>query len=181
MEIKFYEILNEKERDEVADYSVKILWGFSPESIREQIKRFENGDIKEKAKVCYLLEDCNYHTLCGLLANEEIAEAYKWVDKEMPLEEDEDIPIEEPNPQKNVVEAWILEGSKGKYLHINSTEDGNGTWFDWTGNVFESYWNKSLEDLKNIAETEFSDFEENYPKFHKVRFTAEVLETAQAD
>ena len=79
------------------------------------------------------------------------------------------------------VEAWVMEGSKGKYLHMNSTEDGDGTWFDWTENMFDAYWDKSLDDLKDIAETEFSDFEENYPKYHKVRFTAEVLETAQAD
>ena len=87
MEIKFDEILTDAERDEVAAYSARIMWGFSPESIREQIKRFENGDIKEKAKVCYLLEDCNFHDLCGYLMCGEVSEAYKWADREMPLEE----------------------------------------------------------------------------------------------
>ena len=175
MKIRFNEILTDAEKNEVACYSARIMWGFSPESIREQIKRYQNGDIKEKAKVCYLLEDCNFHELCGYLAEGKIEEAKRWIALEFPMDEDP----KEDNIQE--VEAWVMEGSKGKYLHMNSTEDGNGTWFDWTENMFDAYWDKSLDKLKEIAETEFSDFEENYPKFHKVRFTAEVLETEQAD
>ena len=173
MRIDYRKILSDKEKKEVRCNSARIHWGFNAESIRELFKRYLDGDIKEKAKICYLLEDCNYHTLCGMLEEGKEEYAKKWIELEFPLEKTDTI-------SKEVV-AWVMEGSKGKYLHINSTEDGNGTWFDWTGNVFESYWNKSLEDLKNIAETEFSVFEENYPKFHKVRFTAEVLETAQED
>lgn len=175
MKIEFWKMLNESEQEEVRNYSAKIHWGFNENSIREQFNRYMNGDLKEKAKVCFLLEDCKFHELCGYLAEGMVADAKKWINDEFPLEDGSG----DDNIQE--VEAWIMEGSKGNYLHINSTEDGNGTWFDWTVNVFESYWVKSLEDLKNIAETEFSDFEENYPKFHKVRFTAEVLETSQSD
>jgi hypothetical protein len=80
---------------------------------------------------------------------------------------------------QEVVEAWVMEGCKGKYLHINATEDGNGTWFDWTESIWEAYWDKNLDSLKTIAETEFTEFVRGYPKFHKIRFTATTLESEE--
>ena len=82
-------------------------------------------------------------------------------------------------PSKSI-ETYVMEGSKGKFLHINAIEDGNGTWFDWTPSIWEAYWH-DLEPLKEIAMLEFSDFEEGYPKFHKVRFTCEKIETVKED
>ena len=171
MKIEYWKMLTKKEQEAVRAKSARIDWGFTPKTIRAEFRRYMKGNDKTKAKVCSLLEDCNYHTLCGYLANGNVQAAVEWMDKEMPL----------PEPTEKTVTAYVMEGSKGKYLHMNATEDGNGTWFDWTENMFEAYWDKSLEDLKNIAETEFSDFEKDYPKFHKVRFSAEVLEMAQAD
>ena len=175
MKIEYWKMLNEQEQEEVQNHSAKIFWGFNETSIRELFKRYMEGDLKEKAKVCYLLEDCNYHELCRLLAEGKIADADRWIEKEFPLEEVE-------TPQSNQkIEVWVMEGRNGEYLHINTTEDANGTWWDWTYSIFSAYWNESLENLKEIAEIEFSDFKEGYPKFHKVRFTAEILETAQDD
>ena len=168
MKIEYWKMLNDKEKDAVCAKSARIRWGFTPKTIRAEFRRYMRGNDKTKAKVCYLLEDCNYHTLCGYLANGDVAAAFEWIDKEMPL------PV--PVSQKTVT-AYIMEGSQGEYLHMNSTEDGDGTWWDWSKNMFEAYWNKSLEDLQEIADTEFSDFGENYPKFHKVRFSAKILET----
>ena len=78
------------------------------------------------------------------------------------------------------IETYVMEGSKGKFLHINATEDGNGTWFDWTPSIWEAYQN-DLKQLKEIALGEFSNFDKGYPKFHKVRFTCEKIETVKED
>lgn len=75
------------------------------------------------------------------------------------------------------VVAYIAEMAQGQYLHINATEDGDGTWFDFTPSLWASYWNTSLENLKEIAELEFSDFPKGYPKYHKVKFDWRILET----
>lgn len=83
-------------------------------------------------------------------------------------------------PPKASVDTYVMEGSKGKFLRINATEDGNGAWFDWTPSIWEAYWN-DLGQLKEIALGEFSDFDEGYPKFHHVRFTCENLETIEED
>ena len=78
------------------------------------------------------------------------------------------------------IETYVMEGSKGKFLHINAMEDGNGSWFDWTENIWEAYWH-DLDTLKEIAYGEFSDFDEGYPKYHKVRFTCEKIATDMGD
>lgn len=75
-------------------------------------------------------------------------------------------------------EAYIMEGLPGQYLHINANPDEDGTWFDWTPCVWLAYIH-DLEQLREIAQFEFSDFKEGYPKFHKVRLTCEVLETVK--
>ena len=83
----FYSVLTKEERLEVQAESSAREWSFSPIDIREVFDRWEEGDIKEKAKVLYLLEDCNYHTLCGLLAKGDKAGAVAWMDAEMPLDD----------------------------------------------------------------------------------------------
>lgn len=71
-------------------------------------------------------------------------------------------------------ETYIMEGSKGMFLHINADPSGDGTWFDWTPSVFEAYYH-DLDQLKEIAKFEFSDFEDGYPKFYKAKFIFENL------
>ena len=80
-------------------------------------------------------------------------------------------------PPLKSVEGWVMEGMPGKYLHINQTEDGNGTWWDWTRCIYEAYCTEDLDALKFIAETEFSDFDDGFPLYRKVRFTAECMDT----
>lgn len=80
-------MLTEEEKLEVKTEASDREWGFSPEEIREVFKRWKDGDQKEKAKVLYLLEECNYHTLCGLLKKGDKAGAVAWMDAEMPLDQ----------------------------------------------------------------------------------------------
>lgn len=75
-----------------------------------------------------------------------------------------------------VIDTFIMEGSKGKYLRINGTEDG--TWFDWTESVWKAYWNH-LEKLEEIADIDIGEFKEGYPKFHRMRFTCERTGTVE--
>lgn len=72
------------------------------------------------------------------------------------------------------MDAYIMEGNPGQYLHINVMEDG--TWWDWTRSVWWAYWTTDLDALKHIALLEFSDFKEGYPKYHKVHYTYEMKE-----
>ena len=58
---------------------------------------------------------------------------------------------------ERTVKTWTAELSPGEFLHINSTEDGDGTWFDTTQNLFDAYWNDH-DQIENICETEFFDF-----------------------
>lgn len=76
-------ILTEQEMAKVRAFSARIEWGFTRESIRYQIAKFAKGDEKTKAKVYYLLEDCNFHTLARLLADENYAAARLWVKENM--------------------------------------------------------------------------------------------------
>lgn len=175
MRIDYRKILSNKEKKEVMCNSARIHWGFNAESIRELFKRYLDGDIKEKAKICYLLEDCNFHTLCGMLEEGKEEYAKKWIELEFPLDDGSG----EDNTQE--VEAWVMEGIKGNYLHINTAEDGDGTWWDWTSSIWDAYWDKSLDKLKDIAAFEFKDFEEGYPKYHKIKFTATLKETEQGN
>ena len=71
-------ILTDKEVGECQRFSARIHWGFNEETLTKQIKRFEDGDTKEKCKVYYILEDCNFHEVAEMLAEGKIAEAYKW-------------------------------------------------------------------------------------------------------
>jgi hypothetical protein len=82
----YYSMLTKEEKVEVQTEASEREWGFSPEDIREVFKRWKDGDQKAKAKVLYLLEDCNYHTLCGLLDKGDEAGAVAWMDAELPLD-----------------------------------------------------------------------------------------------
>jgi hypothetical protein len=81
--------------------------------------------------------------------------------------------------QSKSIETYIMEVRKGEYLRINAMEDGDGTWFDFTKNVWDAYMH-DLDILKEIASDEFHDFEDGYPKFHRVRYTFEKIDTVSA-
>lgn len=76
---KWTEILTAEDVAKEQRYAAKIRWAFSAKSLNAQIDRFEAGDDKEKCKVYFLLEDCNFHEVAGLLANYGAAWARKWV------------------------------------------------------------------------------------------------------
>ena len=78
------QILTTAEVEELQNYAAKIRWGFCQSTLAEQIKRFENGDTKEKCKVYFLLEDCNFHDVARMLAKGEVAAAYNWAKTELP-------------------------------------------------------------------------------------------------
>lgn len=75
---------------------------------------------------------------------------------------------------ERTVRTWTAELSPGEFLHINSTEDGDGTWFDTTQNLFDAYWNDH-DQIENICETEFFDFVKGYPILREVEFSYKVL------
>ena len=85
--IDYNNILTDDEKHLMSEYSGYIHWGFTPDTIRAEFWHWKTGDLKEKAKVCYLLEDCNFHTLCGLLSTGDEKSALEWIDKEMPFED----------------------------------------------------------------------------------------------
>ena len=66
------------------DLSAKIQWGFSQQDLivlGTLYKYGANSDIQQK--IVDLLEDCNFHTECGLLYDNKLDEYFKVV-----LEED---------------------------------------------------------------------------------------------
>ena len=79
--------------------------------------------------------------------------------------------------EKGTVDCYIMEMSPGQFLHMNATEDGNGTWVDFTPSIWEAYWS-SYEHLVEIAENEFSDFPQDFPKFYHMKFTSECMAQA---
>lgn len=76
-------ILTEEEVEECQSYSAKIHWGFNSKSLTKMVKRFEDGDTKEKCKVWFILEDCNFHEVAGLLADGKVQEAYEWANTQI--------------------------------------------------------------------------------------------------
>lgn len=101
-------------------------------------------------------------------------EIYAEYDGTMFSDDDFSCSCEPLQPQS--IETYIMEVRKGEYLRINAMEDGDGTWFDFTKNVWDAYMH-DLNILKEIASGEFSDFELGYPKFHRVRYTFEKIDT----
>lgn len=172
MQIKYWEMLSDKESKAVGEEAMRIRWGFTPKTIRKQYNRFVNGSIKVKAMVCALLEECNYHTLCGYLSVNDTKSALEWIDREMPLDKK---PV---NKEEETIEAYIAEISKGKYMTIKKTDDGDGTYAESTDSPWLAEWDTDLDHLKGVVGFEYyaSKFEKDYPKYHKVRFTYEVID-----
>lgn len=81
-----YELLTQEDKNALGKRAAEIEWGFTPESIREEIRKWESGSMKQKQEVVYLLEDCNFHALANLLDNGDLYGAKNWADEEMPLE-----------------------------------------------------------------------------------------------
>lgn len=81
--LEAYKNLTGEDQDKITAYSAKIRWAFTKKSLKTQIMRFRRGDVKDKAKVFYLLEDCNYHDVAGLLLDNKIEECYKWIEDNM--------------------------------------------------------------------------------------------------
>lgn len=77
------EILTAEDIDECKAFTAKIHFGFNSKSLKRQIKRFENGDIKEKCKVYFILEDCNFHDVAGMLARGNVQDAWWWAHTEI--------------------------------------------------------------------------------------------------
>jgi hypothetical protein len=139
---------------------------------REQIDELKQSYLTEKMDAEG--ETPSYGELADApqdITDEEIFERYEGTE----FSNDDFVCSCENLPSKSF-ETYIMEGSRGKFLHINADPSGDGTWFDWTPSVFEAYYH-DLDQLQEIARCEFSDFEEGYPKFHKVRFSFEKIET----
>lgn len=83
----YYSMLTKEEICEVQTEAYDKEWGFTPVEIREVFNRWKDGDQKEKVKVLYLLEACNFHTLRGKLEKGDKAGAVAWMDAEMPLDD----------------------------------------------------------------------------------------------
>lgn len=77
---EYYKVLTDSELDEVYSYAQSHLWGLSKKILKEKIKEYKSGDLKEKCKIYALFENCNFHALSSLLVEEKYAEARKWVD-----------------------------------------------------------------------------------------------------
>ena len=72
------EILTAEDIDECKAFTAKIHFGFNRKSLTKQIERFEKGDIKERCKVWFILDDCNY-PCASLLAEGKVKETYEWI------------------------------------------------------------------------------------------------------
>ncbi len=75
---------------------------------------------------------------------------------------------------EKTIKTWTAEMSPGKFLHMNATEDGNGTWFDTTENLFDAYWNDH-DQIEDICLTEFSQFGAGFPILREVEFSYKIL------
>lgn len=62
-----------------SDISETIRWGFSPEDLRELL-RLHRSDI-QRLKIEDLLEDCNFHTFCACLSEQDYAGADAYVEE----------------------------------------------------------------------------------------------------
>ena len=80
---KWNEILSAKEVGECQEFGASIGWGFNRITLSEQITRFDKGDAKEKCKVYFILEDCNFHDVAGMLAKGKVKEAYEWANTQI--------------------------------------------------------------------------------------------------
>lgn len=79
---KWREILTAEEIDECKAFTAKIHFGFNRKSLTKLIERFEKGDIKERCKVWFILDDCNF-PCASLLAEGNVQEAYEWANTQI--------------------------------------------------------------------------------------------------
>ena len=75
-------------------------------------------------------------------------EIYREFEGTMFSDDDFSCSCEPLHPQS--IETYIMEVRKGEYLRINAMEDGDGTWFDFTKNVWDAY----MPDLEIQKEVE---------------------------
>lgn len=76
------EILTAEDIDECKAFTAKIHFGFNRKSLTKQIERFEKGDIKERCKVWFILDDCNF-PCASLLAEGKVKDAYEWANTQI--------------------------------------------------------------------------------------------------
>ena len=73
--------LTDADHHKVSADSMRRGWGYSLADLRKEIANFKKamakGDIHATSMICARLEDCNYHDVCGKLAEGDIAGATK--------------------------------------------------------------------------------------------------------
>lgn len=76
-----WQSLTEADHHKVSADSMRRGWGYSLADLRKEIANFKKamakGDIHATSMICARLEDCNYHDVCGKLAEGDIAGATK--------------------------------------------------------------------------------------------------------
>ena len=74
-----WQSLTDADHNAVQRDSVRRRWGYSLADLRKEIADFKNamakGDIHATSMICARLEDCNYHEVCGKLADGDMAAA----------------------------------------------------------------------------------------------------------
>lgn len=73
----YHRILTPDEVKAEAKRAADLEWGCDQQEFAEQIRRFNNGDLKEKAKVYAFFEEINYHDICEALAEGDTGKANK--------------------------------------------------------------------------------------------------------
>lgn len=66
---RYSEILTKEEMQAEWKRAADLERGVNEDEFLEQIRRFENGDLKEKAKVYVFFQEINYHEVCEALAD----------------------------------------------------------------------------------------------------------------
>lgn len=76
-----WQSLTETDHHKVSADSMRRGWGYSLADLRKEIadfkKAMEKGDLHATSMICARLEDCNYHDVCGKLAEGDMAAATK--------------------------------------------------------------------------------------------------------
>lgn len=76
-----FQSLTEADHHKVSADSMRRGWGYSLADLRKEIANFRKamakGDIHATSMICARLEDCNYHEVCGKLADGDMAAATK--------------------------------------------------------------------------------------------------------